>query len=101
VELQTVRFLSFVAWGVSSTVVWGLVLYHAYQSWTQHRDRRSLREVMSVAALFVTAAGSTVAVLAVLFGDPGGTPRQFALALALGMFLGAGLVMLGMRKGED
>ena len=95
------RFVVFFGWGVSSVLVWGGVLFGAYRSWTRHRDRRSLREVLSVAALFVTAAGSTIAVFGVLFGESGSTPRQFALALALGMFLGAGIVMLGMRRGTE
>lgn len=95
------RFAAFVAWGIAATIVWGWVFVGAYNRWQEHRDRRSKRELLRDGALFITAGGSVLAVLGVLFGEQGSTPRAFALAIALGMFLGAGLVSLGLRRSED
>ena len=101
VEVDWGRFTAFAVWGLSSSVVWALVLRLSWQSWKVHGDRRSKRELLRDAALVVTAFGSTLAVLGVLFGEYGGTPRSIALAAALGSFLGAGIVSLGLRRSED
>jgi hypothetical protein len=100
-DVDVSRFTAFLAWGVSSSVVWLLVLRLSWRSWRVHRDRRSKRELLRDAALMVTALGSTIAVVAVLFGEYGGTPRSIALAAALGTFLGAGIVSLGLRRSEE
>ena len=95
------RFAAFITWGVAATVVWGMVFSDAYGAWRQYGDKRSKRELLRDGALFVTAAGSTFAVLGVLFGEAGTTPRGLALAAALGSFLGAGIVRLSLRRGPN
>lgn len=95
------RFVAFALWGIASTVVWGMVLTDAIGEFREYRDRRSKRQLLRDAALFVTAAGSTLAVIGVLFGEAGTTPRGLALAAALGAFLGAGIVTLSLARGTD
>lgn len=99
-DVEPVRFGAFVVWGVASTIVWGWVVLDAYDAWREHRDRRSKRELLRDGSLFLTAMGSTLAIMGVLFGESGTTPRALALAVALGAFLGAGIVTLGLRKSE-
>ena len=94
------RWITYAIWGIGTTIVWGWVLSDAYGQWKEQRDRRAKRELLATTALFITAFGSSAAILMVLFGEPGSAPRQFVLALALGMFTGAGIVLLTMRKGE-
>lgn len=93
-------FPVYVVWGIATTLIWAVVLSDGYGSWKIHRDRRSKRDVLAFAAEFATALGSTAAILMVVLGEPGGTPRTVVLLAALGMFTGAGIVRLGMRKGE-
>lgn len=95
------RFLAFALWGIASTCVWGMVLTDAIGDWRHYRDRRSRRQLLRDASLFVTAAGSTLAVIGVLFGEAGTTPRGLALAAALGAFLGAGIVTLSLSRARD
>ena len=99
-DVEPVRFGAFVLWGIASTIVWGWVLLDAYDAWKEHRDRRSKRELMRDGSLFLTAIGSTLAIVGVLFGESGTTPRALVLAIALGAFLGAGIVTLGLRQSE-
>ena len=94
------RWLVYILWGIGTTIVWGIVLADAYGQWKTRKDNRARRELLAVAALFITAAGSSAAIAMVLLGEPGSGPRQFTLALSLGMFTGAGVVLLSMRKGE-
>lgn len=94
------RFVAFALWGIASTLVWGAVVTDALGDWHRYRDRRSKRQLLRDGALFVTAAGSTFAVLGVLVGEAGTTPRGLALAAALGSFLGAGIVTLSLRRGD-
>ena len=95
------RWLIYVLWGIGTTIVWGVVLADAYGQWKVRQDNRAKRELLAIAALFMTAAGSSVAIAMVLLGEPGSAPRQFVLALSLGMFTGAGVVLLSMRKGAS
>lgn len=98
--MPDVRWLAYLVWGFGTSLVWGGVLLGAYASWRDHRDRRAKRELVSGAGLFLTALGSSAAILMVLFGEPGSALRQFVLAFALGMFTGAGLVLLTTRRTE-
>lgn len=88
------RFLSFLVWGVGTVLVYLAVLVLVVRQWHDHKDARSRREVMSAGALFLTALGSAAAITLVLFGEAGTGPRSFAIAVALGCFTGAGIVML-------
>ena len=95
------RFFLFSLWGLTASIVWALVLRLSWKSWKTHRDRRAKRELLRDAALVVTSVGSTLAVMGVLFGEQGGTPRSIALAAALGTFLGAAFISLGLRRAEE
>ena len=99
--VDPLRLTLFLLWGVGSSVVWVAVLRLSWRSWIAHSDRRAKREVLRDAALVVTAIGSTFAVLGVLFGERGGTPRSIALAVALGTFLAAGIISLSLRRSEE
>lgn len=100
-SVDPVRFVLFVLWGVASSAVWAAGLRLSYRAWKRYGDRRSRRELMRDTALAITAVASTLAVLGVLFGEQGGTPRSVALAVALGAFLGAGIIYWTMRRAEE
>lgn len=87
-------------WGGGVVFLAGLVLYQRVVKFRRHRDdrRKSVRsdvrrDLMSGAALFLTAIGASAAIVFVLFGPAGSGPRQFAIALALGGFVGVLVVM--------
>ena len=101
VPMPDPRWFVYALWGIGSVVVWALVVSDAYGQWQLRRDQRSKRELLAATGLFFTALGAAASIALVLFGEPGSTPRTFALAFALGMFPGAGIVILTMRKGEE
>lgn len=95
------RLAIFMLWGGGTVITFGLVLWKRWERFRLHRrDRRRIvrisvrHDVISAVALFLTAFGAAASIFMILFGEAGSTPRSFALALALGAFLGAGLVML-------
>jgi len=93
------RWVIYAIWGIGTTIVWAKVLTDAYGEWRERHDQRAKRELLSRAALFTTALASSASIWMILYGQPGSTPRTFLLALALGMFTGAGIVIATMRKG--
>jgi hypothetical protein len=95
------RWIVYFAWGVASMTVWGMVVSDAWGRWQERRDRRAKRELLRDAGLFFTASGASLSIASVLLGETGSPARTFALALALGMFLGAGIVSLGERRNEN
>jgi hypothetical protein len=94
------RWIVYVVWGIGTSIIWGAVLYGAFHEFRKRRDRRARRELLSFTGLFLTALGSSFAILLVLLGEPGQAMRTFVLAFSLGMFTGAGVVMLGSRRGD-
>ena len=95
------RLAIFMLWGGGTVITFGMLLVKRWHRFQVHRsDRRRIvriavrHDVLSAVALFLTAFGSAASIFMILFGEAGSTPRSFALALALGAFLGAGLVML-------
>jgi hypothetical protein len=95
------RLAIFMLWGGGTVITFGMLLVRRWHRFQVHRsDRRRIvrvsvrHDVLSAVALFLTAFGSAASIFMILFGEAGSTPRSFALALALGAFLGAGLVML-------
>lgn len=93
-----VRWVVYVIWGLGTTLVWAAALAGAYGGWRLYRDRRARRELLSTTGLFLTALGSSLAILLALFGEQGSALRQFVLAFALGMFTGAGIVLVSNRR---
>ena len=98
---MTDRFAIYLVWGIGTILVYAVVLVRRWLRFQRHRyDRRKAvrrdvrKDVMAGAGLFLTALGSGLAVAFVLFGEPGSGPRSFMIALALGAFTGAGLVMV-------
>lgn len=93
------RLVALILWGGGTVVVFTVVLVKRWRRFMRHRwDRRRAvrkevrRDVMSSAALELTAVGSAGAIALVLSGQSADF-RGFFIALALGAFLGAGLVM--------
>jgi hypothetical protein len=94
------RIAVFLLWGVGTVVVYSVVLSVRIQRWRRHKyDRRSAeraeasRNLIAGFALWLTAFCSGAGVALVLFGEAGTGLRSFAVAIALGAFTGAGLIM--------
>lgn len=93
------RTLIFLIWGLGTLVVYAIALGQGIVAWRIHRrDRRvaarreARREVIIRFAGFLAAFGAASAVFLVLLGEPGTGIRTFALTLALGGFLGLGII---------
>ncbi len=95
------RFIFFLVWGIGAVAVYGGVLMQRRTRWHLHRHdrRRGVRDdakgdYRTAIGLFLTALGAGAATWFVLFGEAGSGPRVFATSLAIGAFLGVGIVML-------
>lgn len=94
------RIAVLLLWGGGTVIAYSVVLVKRWRRFSHHRfDRRRAvradvrKDVVAGAALELTAVGSAFSIALVLFGQPGADFRGFFIALALGAFFGAGLVM--------
>lgn len=92
------RLIVYGVWAFGSLAVWGLVFidsWHEYQTSRKRPERRSQsagKELMSDFALLLVAVGSCISIVTLVVGQDIPGVRGFALAVALGGFLGAGIV---------
>lgn len=95
------RLIAFVLWGLGTVAVYADVLRVRLRSWQLHHDRRGKREALSGLSLFLTALCSSVSIFLVLFGQAGGGYRGIFVAISLGAFTGAGIVLRTERPQRD
>jgi hypothetical protein len=94
------RVVMLLVWGGGTVVAYGTVFVHRLRSWHLHRDTRSTRELVSSLALLLTALGAALATGMVLLGPEGTGIRGWFVALALGGFFAAGIVMASETKSD-
>lgn len=99
-ELDT-RWIAYILWGVGTVVVYGVVLYRRQGLYVRFPDRRSRRDLMEAVVLFIVALASFLAITMVLWGEPGTGIRGMLVAVALGAYTGAGVIMLSDQPGKD
>lgn len=87
------RFVAYAVWGLGTVLLYTVVLIRARRAYTKRRDRRARRDLIGSFALFITALASFLAITGVLWGPVGTGIRGFLVALALGAFFAAGIVM--------
>ena len=97
---RELRFLVVALWGVSVAIVYLLVFLREWKAFLRHHDSRGRRDLLASFARFLTAIAACLAILGVLAGDYVVGLRGALTALALGAFLGAGLVELTDRRPE-
>jgi len=95
------RWLAFAVWGVGTVLVYGFVLIKRRRTWRLHHDIRSSRDLVEASALFGVAVSAAISVFMVLFGEAGTGIRPFLVAMSLGCFTGAGIVMATERMQHD
>lgn len=105
------RLIVYALWAFGCVVVWGRVFLNTsreYRSLPHHERRittpietrietvraKAFREVVSDFALMLVGLFAAISLLTLIFGQEIPGLRGFALALALGAFLGAGIVRL-------
>ena len=93
------RVLTFLLWGGGTLIVYGIVLWRAIIRWNIHRDVRARRELVIRLSLFITAFAAACSIAFVLF-DGASTIRAFLVALSLGAFSGAGIVMASEDRAQ-
>jgi hypothetical protein len=87
------RLLFFVLWGGGVLVAFSIVLYCRWKLWKSHRDKRSFRDVLEAVGLWLVAAPAASAIGVLLVAPDQTTARGFLNAIALGAFVGVGLIM--------
>lgn len=105
---DTVRMIVYLLWAMGSVFVWGRVLWLEWEAYralptTERRrapeERERLpavraaarRELLSDASLFLVGVFAALSLVVLLVSPDVPGIRGFALALALGAFLGAGI----------
>lgn len=94
------RLVMLLVWGGGTVAAYGTVFLHRLRSWHLHRDIRSRRELISAFGLLLTAGCSALATGFVLLGPVGTGIRGWFVAIALGAFLAAGIVMASETKSD-
>jgi len=90
---QDTRLAAFAIWGLGSVAVFGIVAERRIRRWRRFRDARTFRAMAEGVALFITSLASALAVAFLLFGPQGTQYGRPLIAVALGCFLAAGVVM--------
>jgi hypothetical protein len=94
------RLVMLLVWGGGTVVAYGTVFLHRLRSWHVHRDTRSRRELIASFGLLLTALSAALAIGVVLLGPEGTGIRGWFVALALGGFFAAGIVMASETKSD-
>lgn len=89
------RLLFFGVWGLGVVLAFSIVLWCRWKIWRHHHDKRSFRDFLEGAALWLVAFGASAAVGSVVLYPDLSTIRGFLNSLALGAFFGAGVIMAG------
>lgn len=94
------RVIFLILWGLGCVVVYSRVLFLNVRTWRVRRDHRALRELLASIGLWLTSFASASAVASVLFA-PVSSIRGFWTALALGAFLGVGIILATERTKSE
>ena len=87
-------------WGPAVVLVWGKVLRDGWREWRRYRDRRAKAEFLTELGLFLVAVSSLFAIVAFLVAPVGNPVIRVASAVALGAFLGAGIIAATLGRGK-
>lgn len=88
-----IGFLMTILWALGAITVWGSVFRDALGSWHRYHDRRAKREAIWAFTLFLVGVCSCFAIAAFVIAPEGRGIRAALSAIALGAFLGAGIVV--------
>ena len=95
------RLIVLFLWGGGTVLAYGRVLLVRSRAFQMHHDRRAMRDLVSGIGLFLTALCSGLSIAFVLLEPYGSSVRGFMIAVALGAFLGVGIVMGTERPEAD
>ncbi len=93
--METSRFFFFGIWGGGVVLTFSIVLWCRWRLYRRHHDRRSFRDLLEGFGLWLVAFSAGLAIGAVLFYPEAATARGLLNSIALGAFLGVGLIMAG------
>lgn len=96
------RLVVYALWAAGSVTVWGVVFcddLRAYRSFP--RNSRARRELVADFGLLLTSVACAVSIAVLLLGQDVPGLRGFTLAVALGAFLGAGIVKVTLARRGD
>ena len=96
-------FLMTILWAFLSVGIWGSVFRDSLGAWHRYHDRRARREVIWAFTLFLVGVCACFAIAAFVIAPEGRGIRAALSAVALGAFLGAGIVVktLSGPRNED
>lgn len=87
------RLAFFILWGGGCVLIYGVVFMNRLALYRKHHDRRSRRDLGEASGLFLVAGSAALAIMTVLFAPEAASVRGLVNALALGGFLGVGVIM--------
>lgn len=91
--MDSSRLLFYGAWGGGVVILFSIVLIRRMRGHHRHHDRRSFRDLLEAVGLWLVSFAASAAVASLVFYPEGTTLRGLLNALALGAFLGVGIIM--------
>lgn len=91
--MDSSRLLFYGAWGGGVVLLFSIVLIRRIRGHRRHRDRRAFRDLLEAIGLWLVSFAASAAVASLIFFPEGATLRGLLNAIALGAFLGVGVIM--------
>lgn len=91
--MDSTRLLFYGAWGGGVVLLFSIVLIRRIRGYRYHQDRRSFRDLLEGVGLWLVSFTASAAVASVLWYPDASTLRGLLNAIALGAFLGVGVIM--------
>lgn len=80
-------------WGIAVMLLFSFVLWKRAKGYRVHRDGRSKRDLLEAFALFLVAGPACLSIFFFIFNGSPNAVSSASSALALGMFVGLGIIM--------
>lgn len=91
--MDSSRLLFYGVWGGGVLLLFSIVLLRRIRGHGVHRDRRSFRDLLEAIGLWLVSFAASAAVASVVFYPDAATLRGALNAVALGAFVGVGIIM--------
>ena len=91
--MDSSRLLFYGLWGGGVLLLFSIVAVRRLRNHRQHRDRRSFRDLLEGIGLWLVSFAASAAVASLVFYPEAASLRGALNAIALGAFVGVGIIM--------
>ena len=91
--MEVSRLVFYGAWGLGVLVLYSIVAVRRLRGHRVHHDRRSFRDLLEGVGLWLVSFAASAAVASLVFYPDASQLRGALNAIALGAFVGVGIIM--------